>query len=92
MSLGERIAAVLQRTALTPRDLAAVTEVHYTAIYEAIRNGPTHTFRPITERVLTDALDKLEALYDAGVLPFEGNISAGERQQHLVALVGPDSI
>lgn len=92
MSLGERIRDVLTRTSLTPRDLAAVTQIHYTTIYDAMKVGPEYTFRPVTERVLTEALDKLDALHDAGVLPFQITMSAKERQRHLMSLAGPDSV
>lgn len=86
MNIGARLGQTLPRAQLSPRNLGAVTKVHFTTIYSIIRqNGSAKTF-PVIEQTLSDALDKIDSLVAAGTLPFRDAISDKEKTDRLVAL------
>lgn len=71
---------------MSPRNLSAVSKVHFTTIYSILRqNGSAKTF-PVIEQALSDALDKIEHLVSTDILPFRDNISDKEKTDRLIAL------
>lgn len=86
MSLGRRIANVLQVTGLTPRDLSAVCKIHWTTIYALINDGGEGC-RPITSLTLHKLAEDLETLHGQGKLPFADKLDAKTRQHRLTTLL-----
>lgn len=86
-NIGQRLGQTLTRARLSPRNLSAVTQVHFTTIYSLKRqNGKAKTF-PLIEKTLSDTLDKIEALLEQGVLPFRDVTSDKEKTDRLVAVL-----
>lgn len=87
MHLSKRIAKILQEAGLTARDLQAVTQIHYTTIYNMMKGGDDYKFTPLTEDVLATALAKVERLIADGSLPLRETVSAKERCDRLLSLL-----
>jgi hypothetical protein len=84
-TIGDRLGRTLRGAGLSPRNLGAITKVHFTTIYTLIRQkGKTY---PVVEQTLSDALDKIERLQAEGKLPIRENISDKERTNRLVELL-----
>lgn len=84
-TIGDRLGRVLRGANLSPRNLGAITKVHFTTIYTLIRQkGKTY---PVVEQTLSDALDKIERLQADGHLPIREDISDKEKTERLVALI-----
>ncbi len=89
MNIGERLGKSLPRAGISPRNLAAITKVHFTTIYSLMRTkGKTY---PVVECTLSEALDKIDKLYDDGNLPFTGSISGKEKTDRLVSLLATNN-
>lgn len=85
MNIGERLGISLRGANLSPRNLAAVTEVHFTTIYGLIRtNGKTY---PLVEKTLSQALDKIDKLVQDGKLPIRDAISNKEKTKRLADML-----
>lgn len=87
MHLGKRIAKILQEAGLTARDLQAVTQIHFTTIYNQMKGDDDYKFTPLTEDVLVTALAKIERLIADGLLPLRENVSAKERCDRLLSML-----
>lgn len=87
MSLGERIERTLSVAGLTPRDLSAISKIHWTAIYNMMRRKDEYVYRPVTIDVLVATLDKLDKLIAERRLPITDKISATERRSTLLSLI-----
>lgn len=85
--MGERIASVLRGAGLTARDLSAATLIHYSTIYNMIREGNAYVYTPRTEDALHKTLRKIETLHAEGKLPMLGRTSARERSERLLSLL-----
>lgn len=85
MNIGERLDAVLRGAELSPRNLSAVTKVHFTTIYR-LRKEKRNTF-PSVEKTLSDALDRIGLLVINGHLPFRDAISDKEKTDRLAMLL-----
>ena len=88
MSIGERLAVTLKGARISPRVLGAVTSVHYTTIYKLKANPQQATF-PVVEKVLTETLDKIDALIKDNKLPFTDSISDKEKTDRLASMLAP---
>lgn len=85
MNIGERLGKTLPGAGISPRNLGAVTKVHYTTIYGLIRTkGKTY---PLVEDTLANALNKIDRLVQDGLLPFRDRISDKEKTQRLTELL-----
>jgi hypothetical protein len=81
MNIGERLGKTLPGAGISPRNLAAVTKVHFTTIYGLIRTkGKTY---PLVEQTLSDALNKIDNLVADGKLPIRDTISTKEKTKRL---------
>lgn len=90
MSLGIRLDKTLKGAGLSPRNLSAATQIHYTTIYKLIaqsRKGKSAKTFPVMESVLTKALTKIEQYTELGVLPIREAISDKEKTDRLVYLL-----
>ncbi|MES2704833.1 MAG: hypothetical protein V4649_19515 [Bacteroidota bacterium] len=85
MNIGERLGKTLRGVNISPRNLSALTKVHYTTIYKLIaQRGKTY---PLVEQTLSDALDKIDRLKADGLLPFMENLSDKEKTDRLADLL-----
>lgn len=87
MSIGIRLKAVLKGASISPRILAAITDIHYTSIYRLMSEGPKSRAIPVVEKELTTVLDKMESLTNTGELPMHGKLSAKEKTDRLAAML-----
>jgi transposase len=87
MSIGVRLADTLKGAGLSPRNLAAVTEIHYTTIYKLIAAKENAKTLPVMESVLGRALTKIEQYIELGVLPIREIISDKEKTERLKYLL-----
>lgn len=90
MSLGIRLDKTLKDAGLSPRNLSAATQVHYTTIYRLIaqsRKGKDAQTFPVMEAVLTRALTKIEQYTELGILPIREIVSDKEKTDRLVYLL-----
>lgn len=87
MSIGVRLADTLKGAGLSPRHLAAVTQIHYTTIYKLMADKENARTFPAMETVLDKALAKIRQYTELGVLPIRDNISSKEKTERLVSLL-----
>lgn len=89
MNIGERLGQTLRGAGISPRNLSAVTKVHFTTIYKLMaQRGKTY---PLVEQTLSDALDKIDHLKTEGKLPFLDDISDREKTDRLASMLAPNS-
>lgn len=72
---------------ITPRHLGGATRVHFVTIYRIMDADYDRSVTGSTEYVLTEALDKIDRLVDAKVLPFTEKLSKKEKTAKLTALL-----
>ena len=90
MSIGERLKDTLKVAGISPRNLSAVTKVHFTTIYKLIKKGDAKTY-PVVVEVLSDTLSKIEQHIASGALPFRDAISDKEKTDRLARLLATNS-
>lgn len=85
--IATRISDTLKRSGLTPRNLAAMTNVHYTTIYLIIKKG--ESAKPLP--TISDSLDRALAILDTFVaehkLPLPADLPQGVKQEKLTQLI-----
>lgn len=87
MSIGIRLKETLEGARLSPRNIAAVTKIHYTTIYKLIKEGEDAKTFPVVEETLRKALSKIEQYTAMGVFPIREIISDKEKTERLKLLL-----
>ena len=85
--IATRIRETLKRSGLTPRNLAAVANVHYTTIYLIQKKGELAKPLPVIQDSLERALAIITTFVAEGKLPFPANLSQVVKQEKLTQLV-----
>jgi hypothetical protein len=85
MELGDRIRHTLKRGGLTPRHLGGAIKIHFVTIYRTIDGGVDTS--PLNKQVLTEALDKIDRLIEAGQLPMREKLNRVEKTTRLSVLL-----
>jgi hypothetical protein len=85
--IATRIKHTLKRSGLTARNLAAMSDVHYTTIYLITKKGEKANPLPAVSNSLDRALTVIEQLLAENTLPLPSSLSQEARQDRLSQLV-----
>lgn len=86
-NIATRITTVLKASGLTARNLAAMTNVHYTTIYLIQKKGERANPLPTVRDSLDRALDTINALVADKKLPLSSSLSQEAKQEKLNQLI-----
>ena len=86
--VASRIKTALHTSGLNDRNLAAMSHVHHTTIYDIMREGKKVRPHVTTQLAIERALDTINTLVLEHKLPLPANLSQEAKQDALAQLVG----